>query len=53
MPRDASEIYLQKLREKLEAAVAKAMPLALAGEFEAAEQTVRAVDRDVYGWLAV
>lgn len=53
MPRDANEIYRQKLREKLEAAVAKAMPLALVGKFDAAEQTVREVDREVYGWLAM
>ena len=53
MPRDASEIYRQKLREKLDVAVANAMPLALVGEFDAAEQTIRVVDRDVYGWLAM
>ncbi len=37
MPRDANEIYRQKLSEKLDTAVVTAMPLALAGDFDAAE----------------
>ena len=37
MPRDANKIYHQKLTEKL----------------DAAEQTIREVERDIYGWLAM
>ncbi len=44
MPRDANEIFRQKFGEKLDAAVVKAMPLALAGDFDAAEQPIREVD---------
>ena len=53
MPRDANEIYLKKRRERLDVAAAKAMPLALAGDFEAAENLIREVDSDIYGWLAM
>ena len=53
MPRDPNEIFLKKRREKLDAATAKAMPLAIAGDFGAAENMIRDVDRDVYGWLAM
>ena len=53
MPRDANEIYREKLREKLDATTTKAMPIALAGDFNGAENMIREVDRDVYGWLAM
>lgn len=52
MPRDANEIYRQILKRKLDAAVTHAMPLAMAGDFDGAEQRIRTVDCDVYGWLA-
>lgn len=53
MPRDANEIYRQKLREKLSAAVSDAIPLAVVGDFDGAELMIRAIESDVDGWLAM
>ena len=53
MPHDATQIYMQNLRKKLDAAAAQALPLALAAEFDAAEEMIRDVERDIYGLLAM
>ncbi len=53
MPRDVNESYLQKLREKLGAAVTDAIPLAIAGDLDGAEFMIRAIESDVDGRLAM
>ena len=53
MSHHASDIFCQKIREKLDAAAAKATPHLLAGKFDEAEQMIREIDSDIYGWLAI
>jgi hypothetical protein len=53
MPRDANEIYRQRLLAKLDATTAKALPLVLAADYESAENMIREVDDDAYGSLAM
>ena len=48
-----SNVFHQKLREKLDAAAANATTRVLAGEFDEAEQMIQEIDRDIYGWLAM
>ncbi|MCX6611541.1 MAG: hypothetical protein NTW74_11900 [Acidobacteria bacterium] len=47
------EIWLAATRKKLAAAVAEAEPLVAAGDYDAAERLVRAVNSDIYGAVAL
>ncbi len=49
---DAGQIYVQNLKRKLTEVANTVMPQALACDFEQAERTILAVDRDLYGQLA-
>lgn len=53
MPRDANKIYVERLEAKLDAEAVVAMPIALAGDFETAEQMIRTIDCDLYGRFAL
>jgi hypothetical protein len=53
LPKDSNKTYVERLKEKLSAEADIAMPLALARNFDAAEQMIRAIDSDIYGWLAM
>ena len=53
MSMESYQIWLQALRKKLAAAASEAEPLVEQGQFNEAEELVRAVNNDIYGSVAL